>query len=365
MITRAATLVGLVVVLTATGLRAQTPVPTLPAAPVPVVPPAAVPPTSPLTYVPPPASVPGPPTTDPGPAGWGLYAQPSAQPGWFASAELALVFPSLKFAPVNEQPLPTGNLLGLVHIPKVGLSTTVSPTFEVGYRLCDSDGLFAINYRFLTTEGTGTGVTLDGAFQTRTRLDSNVINFDYGTATYEFFPHWLLSFRIGAELADVFFDSTGVNPVLFEQASTNFVGGGFHARMDIERQIVAVPGLSVVGRIDGAVLLGQVNQHFRVGDPPNGLPGLTIEQRRTQTVPNLILQAGLSYCPPGIPGLKIVFGYDFERWWYVGQLGQNSQNNLSLPALAVANGVATPVPLTPSRGEFWLQGVFLRAQYDF
>jgi hypothetical protein len=359
---RAATLVGLVVLLAAAGLEAQAPPPvtTLPPAPVPVPPPSS----SPLTYVAPPASVPAPPASDPGPAGWGLFAVPSAPPGWFASAELALVFPSLKFSPINEQPLGTGPL-GLVHIPKVGLNTTVTPTFEVGYRLGESDGLFAVNYRFLASEGTGNAVTLDGAFSTRTRLDSNVINLDYGTEQYEFLPHWLLSFRLGGQIADVFFDSRGVNPTLFEQASTNFFGGGFHGRMDVERPILAVPGLNLFGRIDSAVVVGQVNQHFRVGAPPDGQGGLTTEQRRVQTVPNLILQAGVSYCVPGVPGLRIVGGYDFERWWYVGQLGQNSQGNLSLPALAVANGSTAAVSLTPSRGEFWLQGVFLRVEYDF
>ena len=363
MIARAARLVGVVWLLASAGLRAQAPVTTLPP-PGPVAPPVGAPSPSPLAYVPPPPSLPAPPTSDPGPAGWGPFSVCSQPPGWFASAEIAYVFPTLRFAPINEQPLPTGQLLGQVHIPKVALSSTVSPTFEVGYHLPDSEGLFAVNYRFLATEGTGTGISADGIFQTRTRLDSNIINFDYGTAAFEFVPHWLLSFRVGAELADVFFDSNGVNLDRFEQASTSFFGGGFHGRMDVERQILAVPGLSLFGRVDGAVVIGQVNQHFRVGPPPDGTGGFSTEQRRVQTVPNLILQGGLSYCPPVLRGLRITFGYDFERWWYVGQLGQNAQNNLSLPALAQANGGGN-VPLTPSRGEFWLQGVFLRAQYDF
>jgi hypothetical protein len=353
MIARAARLAGVVFFLAVPALQAQLTEPVT----------AIQPPPSPLIYRVP-ETVPAPPTSDPGPDGWGRYAQPSPPPGVFASTELAVVFPVLKFAPINETPL--GPSFFLVHIPKVGLSTTVSPTFEVGYRLPDCDGLFAVNYRFLVSEGSGVASSLDGVFGTRTRLDSNVLNIDYGTATYEFIQNYLLSFRIGAEIADVYFDSGGVNSSVFEKASTNFFGGGVHGRMDVDRRIVAVPGLSLFGRIDSAVLVGQVNQHFSAGSTTDPLAVFGVGQRRNQTVPWLILQAGVSYCPPGIPGLKITLGYDFERWWYVGQLGINSQANPSLVALGVASNVnVANTPLTPSRGEFWLQGVFLRAEYDF
>src|SRR5262245_29520645 len=75
----------------------------LPPAPVAVPPPQSPPgalgrpvplsaPPSPLTYTPPaPAPVfPPVPVTDPGPAGWGPYGNPSAAPGWFFSTEIAV-----------------------------------------------------------------------------------------------------------------------------------------------------------------------------------------------------------------------------------------------------------------------------------
>jgi hypothetical protein len=344
--------VGLLLVLI---LQCTTPVsaqnPTLPAAPVPVLPPAAIapgaPPT-PLAYTAPPPMVVGPPTVigptyDPGADGWGPYGQPSTCPGWFFDTEIAFVFPSLKFRLTNDQPLPvTGATL---NVPAVSLATTVQPTFEVGYGLGDSAGYFALATSFLYSEGTGTRVLSGVDYAVRTRLNVNWLDLDYGTAAYEFAPRYMLSWRIGARVADVFFDSQATNGVVTAASSNQFIGAGPHARLDLERRIVPVPGLSLFGRLDGVLYVGQVRQHYNL-DILALHDGSSVQ--RTQTVPYINLQAGISYSPPSIPALKLTTGYLFEDYFDVGRLGISPQGQVS-----------------HSRGEMWWHGAFLRAQYDF
>jgi hypothetical protein len=146
-----ARLLGMLVFLVAASASAQTPV-LPPPAPVPIAPgtPLPPPPPSPLSYVPPPTRMPAPPTTDPGPNGWSIYNGPSPTEGFFVDAELALLFPAIKFRITNNMPLlPNG---GSLRVPTRDLPLTLSPTLEIGYRLPDSCGFFAFSFRFLTDE---------------------------------------------------------------------------------------------------------------------------------------------------------------------------------------------------------------------
>jgi hypothetical protein len=282
---------------------------------------------------------------------------PSPPPGWFFDTELALVFPALKFRLTNE----TGpNLLGLargipleigvpgpgtIHVPAVSLDPTVMPTFEVGYRLADSGGYFALSYSFLNTDGTGTVMGPVAPLDVRTRLGINWGDLDYGTTPYEFAPRYLLSWRIGARIADVFFDSRASRAGFSESASNDFFGAGIHGRMDLERQVAFVPGLSLFGRLDGVLFVGRVTQRFDVE-----LPGVsdTSSIHRTQTVPYIDPQIGVTYVPPSLPSLKLTTGYVFQDYFNVGRLGISPQGVVST-----------------SRGEMWSQGWFVRARWDF
>src|SRR5262245_33331621 len=213
----------------------------LPAAPVAVTPPlspaitttpqpVATPHPSPLAYTPPPPApvIPAAPAMDPGPAGWGPYGPASAPPGWFADAEVAVVFPAIKFRLTNDQPLPITGLQ--LNVPSVDLATSVMPTFEVGYNVGDSCGFFALAYSFLLSEGNGARDTRFGPADVRTRLAINWLDLDYGTTPFEFWPRWEVSWRIGARLVDVFFDSRATSAVVTQTASNDFFGGGPHAR---------------------------------------------------------------------------------------------------------------------------------------
>src|SRR5262249_25732060 len=157
----------------------------------------------------------------------------------------------------TDQPLATQ---GPLSIPTTKLPWTASPIFEVGYRLPDSLGFFAGNYRFVVAEGTETR-TIDGMpFDLRTRLNLNQFDLDYGSSPYSPEPRYILVWRFGLRVADAFYDSRASNPALTQQGSNDFVGAGPHARLDLERQLPLVPGLSLFGRLDGAVLVGQIHQ---------------------------------------------------------------------------------------------------------
>lgn len=338
----------LLLVVTAPALAQPESLPAAPAPilgrPVPVVPPA---PPTPLTYAPPPPAPPQgtvvPPAYDPGRDGWGPFGCASAAPGWFADAEVAVIFPAVKFRVTNDQPLPFTGLR--LDVPSAGLDVTVMPTFELGYRLGESCGFFAFATSFFLTEGTGTRTNNLGTFDVKTRAEAYWWNLDYGTTPFEFLPRWEVSWRIGARITDVYFDSRGVNDVLTQKASSEFFGAGPHARFDIERRIIPVPGLAVFGRVDGAAFIGRVTQRYTAN-----LLGVedTLSVTRSQLVPYLNLQAGLSYAPPGLPGVKFTGGYMFEDYFNAGRLGVDNTGEVS-----------------QSRGELWSHGFFLRGQIDF
>src|SRR5262249_55093255 len=129
----------------------------------------------------------------------------------------------------------------------------------------------------------------------------------------------------------------------------NFFGAGPHARLDVERRLDLMPGVALFGRLDGAVLIGQVQQRFRetVGADDFLLTSVNTI-RRTQSVPVLNVQTGLSYTPQGMKNLHFSTGYTYEHYFYVGNLGIDNNGS----------------PFG-SHGEFWSQGWFLRGQIDF
>jgi hypothetical protein len=65
-------------------------------------------------------------------------------------------------------------------------------------------------------------------------------------------------------------------------------------------------------------------------------------------VPVLTLEVGLSYAPPDLKGLRFATGYQFEYYWYLGQVGAFPDGTQGL-----------------SRGELGSNGIFLRGEYDF
>ena len=329
------------------GRTAAGPGPGRPAAglgpPVPFVPPPVT--QTPLDYAPPPAVLPAPPPLDPGPNGWAPYEPPSSPPGCFFDVETVLLLPVLQRPHHERQRRRQRQQL---HVPSVALDLTVSPKFEFGYRLPDSAGYFAGSYRFLTSQGTGTS-DFDGDRLRHAPRGSTCETFDldYGSAPYEVAPNYLICWRIGGQIptssstrASERADQPAGQQQLFRLRA--------HVRLDVERRIEAVHGLSLFGRLDGRVL--DRADHAGV---PRGRRQPVGSTRTSATPPPhrspcpiLLLQVGVSYIPPIFTNVKFTTGYQFEDYWYLGQFN--------------ANG--TPGIL---RGELQTQGWFFRGQVDF
>jgi hypothetical protein len=301
-------------------------------APQPTLPPGTVPPATlqapQPTYppLPPPLPPNGPPPppplfapTDGGPGVWMPFERGFAAPPLFTDIEVTILRPSIQGQLRGSVP----SILGVVFAPQsTPLNWTAMPRIELGYRLPDGQGDFSVSYRFLASEGTGTGVDSFGTFDIRSRLNLNLLDFDYGSARFTPAPRYEVKYRIGARLLSVFYDNLNSDRGASEQASNYFLGGGPHAALEVERQFGLLPAFALFGKFDGGVTVGQVQQNFRVNfDDRFGQPvELGFRQDRTQTTPMLLLQAGLSYRPPQLEFLRFSIGYQFEKIWSVGDI---------------------------------------------
>jgi hypothetical protein len=160
---------------------------------------------------------------------------------------------------------------------------------------------------------------------------------------YSFAPRWFMSGRLGMAAAAVFFDNQAVSAAQTLDASNFFWGAGPHLRADVWREFNLLPGLALFIQPDLMVLVGRVQQHYREGVTLDGsTAAASFFLRKTQTVPVLTFRTGLSYTPRDLSQWRFIVGYEFEDWWFVGQL-----------------------PGQPSRGQFYTNGVFLRALVSF
>jgi hypothetical protein len=310
--------------------------------PGPFAPPPPPPPSSP--FAPPDAHDPIYQPSDPGRSGWGLYDWPSLAEQLFADVEVDILKPHLKAALSEAVTFPDGSAVN-VQPPTTQVGWTAAPRVEVGWFLPQSLGYFAISYRGFADQAEQNALALDGTpFALRTRLDVNQAAFDYGTVPYSYAPRWFLAGRIGIGGADVFFDNRAVSSAQTQYASNTFYGAGPHVRLDLWREFNLLPGLSVFAQPDLTVLVGQIRQHYSediIGLDGNSVQGFFL-QRKTQTVPVLALRTGLSYTPRNFDRWRFMVGYEYEEWWFVGQVDG----------------------LNP-RGQFSTNGVFLRAFVSF
>jgi hypothetical protein len=309
------------------------PPPAAPGLPAPLY--TAPPPPAPLLPAPPPPAVPL------------FQAGPSCNPSitdgvYFVTLEFLVLDPHVSnhLAGIAFR---TNGTAALLAVPSVPLTWTVSPRLELGVHLPDNGGDVVFGYRFLASEGTGLVVGGGDAFAVKSRLNANLFDLDYGSPRTEIAPRWDAKWWIGLRGSTVYYDTTSANSLLFtEKASNYFVGAGPHGGIQFERQFSILPAFSLFGRADGYLLIGQIRQRYSETFPDGPADPLTaaLQVQRTQTVPVISLQAGLNYNPPGLPYLHFSTGYEFERWWSLGRVGDA---NLNLTT----------------------QGVFLRGEFDF
>jgi hypothetical protein len=276
-------------------------------------------------------------------------------PGWFGDVELGIVVPHVKNQLVDVVQIGT-NAPDTVMLTGADLNWTVAPRFEVGYRLPSGFGEFAVAYRFLASEGTQTVLGVDAPAALKSRLDLNVIDLDYASRefhTYQF-PNLEMKWRFGLRWANVYFDSRAVEPFdaaaagsgVFEQRSSNsYWGIGPHAGLELSRRFQD-SGLSLIGKVDGATLLGRIRQGFfetsTTAGPDGQLLTGTTRESGSQSVPMLNTFVGLRWDPPRNHKVHVLLGYEYEYWWNVGRDSA-----------------------TASRAAMFDQGVLLRAEFNY
>ena len=254
-----------------------------------------------------------------------------APPGWFLDAEVGFAGPHIIGVQSNAG-TPVGNVPDFLFVPAAGLDWTVSPSLQIGYRLPSAFGEFALSYRFLATDGNGSTAGFDGPAALRTRLNFNVIDLDYLSREFSLAPHWDMKWHIGLRLAELYYDSradealalAAAGSTMFEQRFSNsYWGIGPHAGVELQRAVVGT-GLSFVGKVDAATLLGRIRQGFFEQSTtlaPNGqFTAFEDRYSGSQDVPIVSLQAGVSWRPTEFPQVQLFLGYNFEYWWNVGKL---------------------------------------------
>jgi Legionella pneumophila major outer membrane protein precursor len=247
------------------------------------------------------------------------------QPGWLADVEVDVNQPHVSNGIHDTVTL--GGITSQVKLGSARLDWTGSPRVELGYRLPDGFGEFDISYRFLGARGTGTvegpGAAPDGPASLVSRLDIQVADLQYASNEISICTWWM-KWHLGLRGTDVFFDSRAdEDPAVaaggsgvFERRMTNsFWGIGPSWALDLERRI-GDSGFTVVGRLDGAIFLGRLEQGF-FEVATTGASAQTIRSN-PEPVPTVDWSIGIAWRPPSCQALRCFIGYQGEGWWDVG-----------------------------------------------
>jgi hypothetical protein len=279
-----------------------------------------------------------------------LLERPEApMPGPFFNVETTVDFVHLRnqpSIPVVISPTQTD----VIRFPGNRLDDTVTPRFEIGYRLPDGLGDFRLSYRFLVTSGNNDFTNADlGPVSQHGRLDLNVLDLLYTTREYSLDPHWAMWWWVGVRYSYLYFDSrvnvlnpgTDVGSVLAQSESNSVWGLGPMFGLEVDRK-TSVPGLALFFRDDISGMWARIKQ---VGTedvvPGAGVTGFNLSRIQTSLgVPTFDFTVGLSYTIPEWNQSRLMIGYHYEVWWQIGRLND-------------------------SRGTLEEQGLFLRAEFNF
>ena len=147
------------------------------------------------------------------------------RPGWLFDVELGIMGSSVVERLGQTDPagqigvaVPgTGHTGDVVAVPMARLDWTVSPRFELGYRLPSGFGEVDVAYRFLLAEGSGSTpagsmASPDAIATLNSHLNIHQGDLDYASRETSLGPCWGMKWCIGLRYADVFFDSRAVEP---------------------------------------------------------------------------------------------------------------------------------------------------------
>jgi hypothetical protein len=327
---------------------ASTPASPAPAPPPPSTPAPALPAITPPLLTNPPVTIVPPPDTYEDRHGLLLRHDPLLDasfvpPGLFAALEADIVGAHFKDRLIA--PVALNGLTRQLHVPGASLDWTGAPRLEVGYRLPQGTGELLVSYRLLATEGTGIVPNFDvggAGGLLKSRLNLNVIDFDYAGHACFLGPNWDLQWKVGVRWASVFYDTRAGGPFLVQYVKNDFIGAGPHLGFDLRRQFPEVPGLEWFTQLESAAVIGDTRQRFEesLGVGNTILVSGSTAARSTEVAPVINFQTGLSWTPNCNHHLRFSGGYQLEYWWDLGHAGS-------------------------SRGELSDQGLFFRAEFRY
>lgn len=242
----------------------------------------------------------------------------------FFTLDLGAIKPNLSQNLFSDVTLSNGRVVP-VNVPTTDLDWAVQPHLELGYRLGNGLGGFSVSWRMLATDGNGNGSLygLDSSIKTRLNLQQG--DFDYIAPLFRPSRHWDVHYRVGGRILNVYSDSTQSNALAYQHSSNNMFGGGPHAYIEGSRRVERVPGLAAFFGLDGAVIVGNINQNFNATEYlPQGQVMGSSSQFKVMSVPQLVFQTGLSFTPKRAPFTKYSIGYQLEQIWDLGQVNGSS-----------------------------------------
>jgi hypothetical protein len=259
-----------------------------------------------------------------------LDPAPLPPPGWVWDVDFGILEPHVKNQLVDTVAVP-GHSANTLSLPSAPLDWTASPRVELGYRLPSGFGEFAIAYQILASDGTGTVAGPDATAALKSEVEFNVVDFDYASRELSLWPGWGMKWRIGLRTADAYFSSLATEPFAAAAAGSgifqsnvrnNFWGIGPHTTLELERRL-GWEGWKLVGRVDGATLMGEVDQNFTEVSTTVGPGGhfVTGDIRRLQPMDAPMVKGflGVGWNPQRLPNLTIESGFQYEYWWNVGR----------------------------------------------
>lgn len=288
----------------------------------------------------------------------------SPPPGFYLYKEVFITSVHLSNQLSGTVTTPGGRTDGVAP-PGSPLDMSVSPRFELGYRMPNGFGEVGLGFRWLTTSGGGTNVGAFGPAAQHGRFNFNVIDLNYHSREFSlgWFPgdQWDFRWTAGFRALNLYFDdhlnflNPGTGPeAVASQSDTNSLNAyGAHFGFDLHRKLDCwVPGLAFGGRVDFTDLFGRVRQHYF--ETFVGGAGAAAGYGRFETAPlALEVQLGLSYTVPNWNHAFFFVGYDTQYWWQIGRL---SNFGGTLPNAGSA---------VDSRATLELQGFVIRAEINF
>jgi hypothetical protein len=277
-----------------------------------------------------------------------LLDSPPAAPGLVAGLEAGIVFPHI-LNKLSADVTRTSGATDKVGLPAGPLGVNALPKVELGYRWGQASGEAILSWRSLSADATQafsttalSAFTPSGA-DLRTRLNFQVWDLDY--ASHEPITVCGVDMKWRAGLRGILYyaDSQAANALLFQHVVDRYWGLGPHVLVDFRRSLWR-SGLDLFGRLDAALPFGRLNQHFTETVTAAG----TTDSGQTNLFNNVQVltagfQAGVSWTPPRQACFHVTAAYGYEFIEAVGTI------------------FAQPSPTET----LWLQGAFLRAEWNY